>query len=111
MLFFLNTLPVGHLTDEQLEKLRIKLSGLDFSSGETSHATPLYFKPTDQVAYKVDSSDIDPDEDIFRQSCKSKKRAVYGNKGWPEYLLSAFEEYNSALSSKSSSLWRFLLYV
>jgi hypothetical protein len=111
LLSFLNTLPVGHLTDEQLQKLRIELSDLDFFTGKTSYATPLYFKPTDQTVYKVDSSEINPAEDIFIQSCKSKQRKVYGDKGWPEYLLGAFEDYHRALSSKYSSVWRFLTYV
>ena len=111
MLSFLNTLPVGHLTNEQLQKLRIELSDLSFSTGETSHAAPLYFKPTDRTVYEVDSSEIDPAKDIFIQSCTSKQRKVYGDGGWPEYLLDAFENYHSALSSKYSSAWKFLMYV
>lgn len=111
MLSFLNTLSVSHLTDEQLQKLRIGLSDLNFSTGETSHTTPQYFKPTDQTGYQVDSNNIDPAEDMFMQSCKSKRRKVYGDTGWPEYLLDAFGKYRGALSSKYPSAWTFLLYV
>jgi hypothetical protein len=110
ILSFLNTLQVGHLTDGQLQKLGIELSDLSFFTGETSRAIP-YFKPTDQTAYGVESTEIDPAEDMFFQSCKSKQRKVYGNTGWPEYLLGAFAKYHRALSFKYPSVWRFLSYV
>ncbi|KAL2219333.1 hypothetical protein M432DRAFT_668399 [Thermoascus aurantiacus ATCC 26904] len=56
----------------------------------------------------LDNVTEDPAEDMFSQSCRSKQRKVYGDKGWPEYLEGAYVRYKSALSSKYSSMWDFI---
>lgn len=48
---------------------------------------------------------------MFSQSCRSKQRKLYGDKGWPEYLEGAYVRYKSALSSKYSSMWDFIRYA
>ena len=98
MLSFLDKVREANLTDDQLQNLEIQLSDLDFVTGKTSDLTTRYFMPSKQVLDIVNSG-IDPAEDKFSKSCKSKERKVYGDRGWPEYLEGAFLEYSLALSS------------
>lgn len=67
--------------------------------------------PSTQEPYQIVNSGIDPEQDMFAKSCKSKQREVYGDAGWPEYLEGAYVGYKSALTSKYGSEWDSILHV
>ncbi|KAK2755017.1 hypothetical protein FQN54_006545 [Arachnomyces sp. PD_36] len=97
----------GYITDKQLQEFGIRVTELDFYSGKTAGSKPAFFMPAAPHVYTVANSGIDPENDAFAQGCRSKRRKVHGDRGWPEDLLLAYQAYDRALAEKyAGSTWQ-----